>query len=104
LERADAILPEKYAIALSETGQRIGLKAKNGYHNVATHPRLELTPLFRGDWPRSSMPMPMPMPIPERDGTASAPASNKRDSAEFPQILALELSFPWRKSRLLASG
>lgn len=31
---------------MSETGERIGLKAKNGYHDVATHLRLELTPAF----------------------------------------------------------
>jgi hypothetical protein len=44
--RADSIQAEKYAIALRETGERIELKAKDGYHKVAAHLRLELTPSY----------------------------------------------------------
>jgi hypothetical protein len=42
--RAEAIQPGKYVIALSETGEWIDLKAKDGYQNVAAHLRIELTP------------------------------------------------------------
>jgi hypothetical protein len=44
--RADAVPPEKYVVALTETHERIELKSKDGYNNVTAHLRLELTPTY----------------------------------------------------------